>query len=43
MITAVEALREAGCDVLGVVSIFTYELEKGRELLHDLQILLRIL
>ena len=35
VITAVEALREAGCDVLGVVSIFTYELEKGRELLKD--------
>ena len=42
VITAVEALREAGCDVLGVVSIFTYELEKGRELLRS-QILLLIL
>ena len=31
VITAVEALREAGCEVLGVVSIFTYELQKGRE------------
>ena len=30
VITAVEALREAGCNVLGVVSIFTYELEKGQ-------------
>ncbi|MGM9928922.1 MAG: orotate phosphoribosyltransferase [Bacillus sp. (in: firmicutes)] len=30
VITAVQALREAGCEVLGVVSIFTYELEKGR-------------
>lgn len=30
VITAVQALREAGCDVLGVVSIFTYELESGR-------------
>jgi len=38
VITAVEALREAGCDVLGVVSIFTYELEKGRELLSDADI-----
>ncbi|MCL1948352.1 MAG: orotate phosphoribosyltransferase [Turicibacter sp.] len=28
-IEAVEALREAGCDVLGIVSIFSYELEKG--------------
>ncbi len=25
-ITCVEALREAGCEVLGIVSIFTYEL-----------------
>lgn len=30
VITAVQALREAGCEVMGVVSIFTYELEKGR-------------
>jgi len=30
VITAVQALREAGCEVLGVVSIFTYELAKGR-------------
>ncbi|WP_338754729.1 orotate phosphoribosyltransferase [Bacillus sp. FJAT-52991] len=30
-VTAVEALREAGCDVLGIVSIFTYELEAGKE------------
>ncbi|MEH7305914.1 orotate phosphoribosyltransferase [Neobacillus drentensis] len=30
VITAVQALREAGCIVLGVVSIFTYGLEKGR-------------
>ncbi len=29
VIEAVEALREAGCEVLGVVSIFTYELAKG--------------
>lgn len=34
VITAVNALREAGCDVLGVVSIFTYELEKGKEQLE---------
>lgn len=33
VIEAVQALRDAGCDVLGVVSIFTYELEKGTELL----------
>lgn len=31
VITAVQALREAGCIVLGVVSIFTYGLEKGKE------------
>ncbi|HEY2420487.1 MAG TPA: orotate phosphoribosyltransferase [Neobacillus sp.] len=31
VIAAVQALREAGCDVLGVVSIFTYGLEKGKE------------
>jgi orotate phosphoribosyltransferase len=31
VITAVQALREAGCEVLGVVSIFTYGLEKGKE------------
>lgn len=35
VITAVAALREAGCEVLGAVSIFTYELEKGREKLVD--------
>lgn len=38
VITAVQALREAGCDVLGVVSIFTYGLEKGRELLQQAEI-----
>lgn len=30
VIEAVDALREAGCEVLGVVSIFTYGLEKGK-------------
>ena len=30
-ITAAKALREAGCEVLGIVSIFTYELAKGKE------------
>ncbi len=30
-ITAAKALKEAGCEVLGIVSIFTYELEKGKE------------
>ncbi|WP_282140218.1 orotate phosphoribosyltransferase [Cytobacillus oceanisediminis] len=32
-ITAVKALREAGCEVLGVAAIFTYQLEKGKEML----------
>lgn len=31
VITAVKALREAGCEVLGAVSIFTYGLAKGKE------------
>ncbi|MDQ0198532.1 orotate phosphoribosyltransferase [Neobacillus ginsengisoli] len=38
VITAVEALREAGCVVLGAVSIFTYGLEKGKELLSQAEI-----
>jgi orotate phosphoribosyltransferase len=38
VIEAVEALREAGCDVLGVVSIFTYELEKGVQQLSSANI-----
>ncbi|GAM14217.1 orotate phosphoribosyltransferase [Mesobacillus selenatarsenatis] len=39
VIEAVEALREAGCEVLGVVSIFTYELEKGRQQLSAANII----
>ena len=35
VIEAVEALREAGCEVLGVVSIFTYGLEKGAQKLKS--------
>lgn len=35
VITAVDALREVGCEVIGVVSIFTYELDKGREMLKN--------
>ncbi|RFU63340.1 orotate phosphoribosyltransferase [Peribacillus glennii] len=31
VIEAVNALRENGCIVLGVVSIFTYELQKGKD------------
>lgn len=38
VITAVQALREAGCNVLGVVSIFTYGLEKGQQLLQEAEI-----
>jgi orotate phosphoribosyltransferase len=34
-IAAVEALREAGCEVLGVAAIFTYELEKGKAMLEE--------
>ncbi|MDP4085380.1 MAG: orotate phosphoribosyltransferase [Bacillota bacterium] len=35
VITAVQALRDAGCHVLGAVSIFTYGLKKGKELLEN--------
>lgn len=38
VITAVQALREAGCVVLGAVSIFTYGLEKGKALLNESEI-----
>lgn len=38
VITAVEALREAGCEVLGVVAIFTYELERGYKQLEEANI-----
>ncbi len=38
VITAVQALREAGCEVLGAVSIFTYGLEKGKQLLQEADI-----
>lgn len=34
-ITAVKALREAGCEVLGVAAIFTYQLQKGKEMLAE--------
>ncbi|WP_028398947.1 orotate phosphoribosyltransferase [Ectobacillus panaciterrae] len=37
-ITCVEALREAGCEVLGIVSIFTYELESGNKKLADAKV-----
>lgn len=32
VMTAVNALREAGCEVIGVVSIFTYEMDRATEL-----------
>jgi orotate phosphoribosyltransferase len=38
VITAVQALREAGCEVLGVVSIFTYGLVKGKEAFQQAEI-----
>jgi orotate phosphoribosyltransferase len=38
VITAVQALLDAGCEVLGVVSIFTYGLEKGKQMLAANQI-----
>ncbi len=38
VITAVEALRKAGCEVLGVVAIFTYQLQKGKDLLENADI-----
>lgn len=34
-ITAVKALREAGCEVLGVAAIFTYQLKKGKQMLAE--------
>ncbi len=37
-ITAAEALREAGCDVLGVAAIFTYGLPKGDLRLAEAQL-----
>ena len=38
-IEAVEVLRELGCDVLGIVSIFSYELEKGLANLAEANVL----
>jgi orotate phosphoribosyltransferase len=37
-ITTVQALRDVGCEVLGVVSIFTYELEKANQNLKSEEI-----
>ena len=38
VIEVVEILREAGADVLGIVSIFTYGMKKGRERLAAAQV-----
>lgn len=35
VITCAESLRESGADVLGVVAIFTYGLEKGKKQLEE--------
>ncbi|MBO7156865.1 MAG: orotate phosphoribosyltransferase [Clostridia bacterium] len=37
-IEVVNALREAGAEVLGIVSIFTYEMKKGIERLADAEV-----
>jgi orotate phosphoribosyltransferase len=34
-ISAVNALREAGCEVLGIVSIFSYQLQTGKDKLAE--------
>lgn len=38
-IEVVEALREEGADVLGVVSIFTYGMDKGKKRLQDANVI----
>lgn len=37
-IEVVNVLREAGAEVLGIVSIFTYRMQKGLERLHEAQV-----
>ncbi|MFC4320242.1 orotate phosphoribosyltransferase [Litchfieldia salsa] len=37
-ITAVKALRDAGCEVLGVVAIFSYQLEAGTKKLSEAEV-----
>lgn len=34
-ISTVQALRDAGADVIGIVSIFTYEMEKSKKMLSE--------
>ena len=38
-IEVVETLREAGADVLGIVSIFTYGMEKGKKRLEEAKVI----
>ena len=38
VVEVVEALREAGAEVLGIVSIFTYGLQKGLDRLDAAQV-----
>ena len=38
-IEVVEVLREAGCNVLGIASIFTYNLKKGKERLEQANVI----
>jgi orotate phosphoribosyltransferase len=35
VMTAVKVLREAGCEMIGVVSIFTYEMDQAKELFKN--------
>ncbi len=35
VLETVEALREAGAEVLGIAAIFTYGMQKGKERLHE--------
>src|SRR5699024_2600656 len=35
VVTCVEALRAAGCEVFGIVAIFTYELEKAKTIFEQ--------
>ena len=38
VIDVVDTLREAGCEVLGIVSIFTYDMKKGLDRLAEAQV-----
>jgi orotate phosphoribosyltransferase len=42
-LAAVEALREAGCSVVGVLAIFQYEFAKARTAFHEQQVPFRTL